>query len=92
MSIKRIRYPKPLTPQPAPGPLDARPLPHTTATTATPPAELPAYLTTSQAAIYLQLNRRTIANWCADGTLHAVKIGDDWRIPREQVQQILTPA
>jgi excisionase family DNA binding protein len=70
------------------------PLPDSTTTTATPLAELPAYLTTAQAAAYLQLARRTVANWCNDGTLAAANVGGEgraknWRIPRSEIQRIL---
>jgi excisionase family DNA binding protein len=60
----------------------------------TPLDQLPAFLTTSQAAAYLQLDRRTVAIWCSTGTLTAAKLGTsqrgaDWRIPREEIARQL---
>ena len=44
--------------------------------------------TTGEAAEYLKLSRRTISNWCGSGRIAAVKIGDDWRIPRAEVARL----
>ena len=44
--------------------------------------------TTRQVADYFQINRRTVANWCGSGKLAAIKLGDDWRIPRAEVQRL----
>jgi excisionase family DNA binding protein len=32
--------------------------------------------------------RRTVANWCGSGRIQAVKLGDDWRVPRAEVQRL----
>ena len=32
--------------------------------------------------------RRTVANWCGSGRITAVKLGDDWRVPRAEVQRL----
>ena len=54
-------------------------------------AGLPALLTTSQIAAFLQMTRRTVAVMCADGRIAgAFKIGDDWRIPRASVAALLS--
>ena len=89
MSAQRIQTRKAQLSQPGP-----TPLPDATATTATPLADLPAYLTTAQVAAYLQLARRTVSNWCADGTLAATNIGGpghtaNWRIPRSELERLL---
>lgn len=52
-------------------------------------ANLPPLLTTSQAAAFLQLNRRTVAAMCADGRIAARKLGDDWRIPCQSIVTLL---
>jgi excisionase family DNA binding protein len=53
-------------------------------------AGLPALLTTTQVAAFLQMTRRTVAVMCADGRIAgAFKIGDDWRIPRASVARLL---
>ena len=59
---------------------------------ADPLAELPALLTTTEAAEFLRWNRRTMANKCLDGTVRALRLGDDWRIPRGEIARLLASA
>ena len=42
----------------------------------------PELWTVREVVEYLSLSWRTISNWCGSGRIAAVKIGDDWRIPR----------
>jgi excisionase family DNA binding protein len=48
----------------------------------------PELWTTRQVAEHLCLTRRTVANWCGSGRITAVKLGDDWRVPRAEVQRL----
>ena len=48
----------------------------------------PELWTTRQVADFLQLNSRTVANWCLAGRVRAVKLGSDWRIPRAEVARL----
>ena len=48
--------------------------------------EAPAILTTWQAAILLQCHFNTIKNVVADGRLHAVKVGNGWRVEKETLR------
>ena len=41
-----------------------------------------------QVAGFLQLHRRTVANWCISGRIKAVKLGDDWRITGAEVMRL----
>ena len=52
----------------------------------------PELWTTGETAEYLSLSRRTISNWCGSGRIAAVKIGDDWRIPRGEVARLVRGA
>lgn len=44
--------------------------------------------TVRQVAGFLQLHRRTVANWCISGRIKAVKLGDDWRIAGSEVMRL----
>lgn len=44
--------------------------------------------TVRQVAGFLQLHRRTVANWCISGRIKAVKLGDDWRITGAEVMRL----
>jgi excisionase family DNA binding protein len=48
----------------------------------------PDLWTTREVAEYLSLSRRTVSNWCGSGRIAAVKLGDDWRIPRAEVVKL----
>lgn len=50
---------------------------------------LPALLTAREAADFLRVNRRTVANWCFVGTIAAYRLGDDWRIARAEMLKLL---
>ena len=78
------RRAKPLPPPP----IDAEPTELPVIPQATT-ACLPELLTTTQAARFLQLNRRTVAAMCADRRLRAWKLGDDWRIPHVAIVELL---
>lgn len=54
-----------------------------------PCARLPELLTAREAADFLRVNRRTVANWCLAGTIAAYRLGDDWRIARAEVLKLL---
>jgi len=44
--------------------------------------------TVRQVAGFLQLHRRTVANWCISGRIKAVKLGEDWRIAGSEVMRL----
>jgi excisionase family DNA binding protein len=48
-------------------------------------------MTTTEVAELFRIDRKTVAKWCRDGTLDAVRIGEggDWRIKRTCVDAIL---
>ena len=46
-------------------------------------SELPLVLTSDQAALVLQINRRTLTNMLDRGALRGVKIGKEWRVSRD---------
>jgi excisionase family DNA binding protein len=48
-------------------------------------SDLPLVLTSDQAAVVLQLKRRTITNMLDRGDLHGVKIGKEWRVSRAEL-------
>ena len=48
-------------------------------------SELPLVLTSDQAAVVLQLKRRTITNMLDRGDLRGVKIGKEWRVSRAEL-------
>ena len=48
-------------------------------------SELPLVLTSDQAAVVLQLKRRTITNMLDRGDFRGVKIGKEWRVSRAEL-------
>ena len=46
-------------------------------------SNLPLVLTTQQVADLLQVDHRTMTNYCQRGQIKAFKIGKNWRITRE---------
>jgi excisionase family DNA binding protein len=44
------------------------------------------YLTPSEAAAILRVDRRTIYEWLRTGKLSGIKFGDSWRILRSTVE------
>ena len=55
-----------------------------------PTADLPELLTTTEAAAFLRVSRRAVADWCLDGAIRAFRLGSDWRIPRGEIRRLLT--
>ncbi|CAA9270002.1 MAG: hypothetical protein AVDCRST_MAG76-3315 [uncultured Acidimicrobiales bacterium] len=41
----------------------------------------PSWLTSAEVAIATGVDRATVASWCADGLLHALKVGDGGQAP-----------
>lgn len=52
-------------------------------------SDLPLVLTSDQAAVVLQLKRRTITNMLDRGDLHGVKIGKEWRVSRAELMRFV---
>jgi len=50
----------------------------------------PRLLTTEEAAKYLRVSRATILRWCRARQLPAVRIGRQWRIDMEQLEELVT--
>jgi len=44
--------------------------------------------TVRQVAGFLQLHRQTVARWCAEGRIEAIKLGEDWRIAGSEVMRL----
>ena len=55
-------------------------------------SDLPLVLTSDQAAVALQLKRRTIANMLDRGDLRGVKIGKEWRVSRVELLRFVEGA
>ncbi len=49
----------------------------------------PLVYTPKEASELLSVSVRSIERACADGTLRAVKLGTDWRIPRTAIGEML---
>ena len=54
-------------------------------------AEQPDLLTLQELAVYLRVSERTAYTLVYGGAVPAVKIGGQWRIPREALEAQLTP-
>jgi len=52
-------------------------------------SDLPLVLTSDQAAVVLQINRRTLTNMLDDGRLRGVKIGKEWRVSRAEMMRFV---
>lgn len=48
-------------------------------------SDLPLVLTSDQAAMVLQLTRRTITNMLDRGDLHGFRVGKEWRVSRTEL-------
>ncbi len=46
-------------------------------------------LTVEEVAVYLRVTRGTVWRWCRIGELPCVKIGHQWRIRRDDFEQLL---
>lgn len=51
--------------------------------------DLPLVLTSDQAAVVLQINRRTLTNMLDRGVLRGVKIGKEWRVSRAEMMRFV---
>ena len=49
-------------------------------------AEVPLFLSPADVSILWKLTEKTITKMLNDGTLKGFKVGDRWRIPKENVQ------
>lgn len=47
--------------------------------------KVPVLMTIQQAAILLQMSDRTVLNLIANGEIEAIKIGNQWRIPKDKL-------
>ncbi|TDA65812.1 MAG: DNA-binding protein [Clostridia bacterium] len=47
------------------------------------------YYTPQEIADKLKLNVRTLYKWIREGRLHAIKLGDVWRIPETELRRLL---
>ena len=45
--------------------------------------------TLAEAGQYLSLTRKTLLKMCNDGTIKAVKLGNDWRISKAELDRLL---
>jgi excisionase family DNA binding protein len=52
-------------------------------------SDLPLVLTSDQAAVVLQVNRRTLTNMLDRGALRGVKIGKEWRVSRAEMMRFV---
>ena len=52
-------------------------------------SDLPLVLTSDQAAMVLQINRRTLTNMLDRGTLRGEKSGKEWRVSRAELMRFV---
>lgn len=50
----------------------------------------PAVLTTRQAAQALRCHPKTVRGLCQSGKLRAIKLGSEWRIPTEALEDFVS--
>jgi excisionase family DNA binding protein len=57
------------------------------------PTKLPTYglMTPREAAVHLRVTPRTVARWCRDGKLRAIKVGRVWRVRTWDGAPIIEP-
>ena len=48
-------------------------------------------LTVEETAGYLRVTKGTVWRWCRAGKLPATKIGHQWRIRREELEEMIRP-
>ena len=48
-------------------------------------------LTVDETAAYLKISKGTVWTWCRTGQLPAIKVGRQWRIRREDLEEMLGP-
>jgi excisionase family DNA binding protein len=46
-------------------------------------------LTIAEVAAYLKLSRRTTWRWCKSGRLPAFKVGHQWRVPQQALEDFV---
>lgn len=51
----------------------------------------PEFLKVKEAAVIPGVSSRTIRRWIRDGKIHAVRINDLVRIPRESITRLIQP-
>ncbi len=51
--------------------------------------ELPLLMTTSEAALLLDMTVNSVQRLCASGDIPAKKIGDTWRILRDNIRKMM---
>lgn len=49
-------------------------------------------LTVGEVADYLRITKGTVWRWCRIGKLPAIKIGHQWRIRREGLEEMIRPS
>lgn len=54
-------------------------------------SDLPAMMTTAEAAVKLRRSDSTIRRMCARGELSCVKLGRNWLVPVDEVKRVLQP-
>ena len=47
--------------------------------------KVPVLMTIQQAAVLLQLSERTVLNLITSNQIDAIKIGNQWRIPKDKI-------
>lgn len=47
--------------------------------------KVPVLMTVQQAAILLQMSDRTVLNLIYSGEIEAIKVGNEWRIPKDKL-------
>lgn len=50
----------------------------------------PAVVTTAQAAQYLGCHPKTVRSLCQRGAIRAIKLGSEWRIPTEALDEFVS--
>jgi excisionase family DNA binding protein len=50
--------------------------------------EVPLMVDVPYVAELLQLNIRTVRNYCRNGNIKATKFGKDWRIPKSEIERM----
>lgn len=48
-------------------------------------------LTVDETAAYLKISKGTVWTWCRAGQLPAIKVGRQWRIRREDLEEMMRP-
>lgn len=49
----------------------------------------PGVVTTSEAAQFLGCHPKTVRNLCQNGELRAIKLGAEWRIPTQALEEFV---